>query len=387
MKLFALNASQTFGERVAAALGAALDPHEEREFEDGEHKARPLVSVRGEDVYIIQSLHGGPEQSPNDKLCRLLFFIATMKENGAARVTAVIPYLAYARKDRQTKSRDPVTTRYIAQLLEAVGTDCVVTLEVHNIVAFQNAFRCRTVHLDTRRLFTKCAGELAGSEPLVVASPDPGGVKRAQLFREALETALGRPVGGAFMDKRRSAGKVSGTLLAGDVSGATVLILDDLIGGGGTMLRTAQACCEAGATAVYGLPPMGCLRVMRQAPCAIPISPGFSSPTPFHRSGSANMCLQGVLRSSAPRRCLPKRSACCAREDRLMRFWKDGIEFGRIGQSQIVARHGQPLFPFARVVLQNMNQRQTRPQAGAVAAVERDKPGRWRIAKPLSIAV
>ncbi|MFZ5931967.1 MAG: ribose-phosphate diphosphokinase [Pseudomonadota bacterium] len=252
MKLFALNASRTFGEKVARALGVTLDAHEEREFEDGEHKARPLVSVRGEDVYIIQSLYGGPEQSPNDKLCRLLFFIATMKENGAARVTAVIPYLAYARKDRQTKSHDPVTTRYIAQLLEAVGTDCVVTLEVHNIVAFQNAFRCRTVHLDTRRLFTKCAGELAGSEPLVVASPDPGGVKRAQLFREALETALGRPVGGAFMDKRRSAGKVSGTLLAGDVSGAAVLILDDLIGGGGTMLRAAQACRQAGATAVYG---------------------------------------------------------------------------------------------------------------------------------------
>lgn len=253
MKLFALNASRIFGEKVAASLGVALDAHEEREFEDGEHKARPLVSVRAEDVYIIQSLHGGPEQSPNDKLCRLLFFIATMKENGAARVTAVIPYLAYARKDRQTKSRDPVTTRYVAQLLEAVGTDCVVTLEVHNIVAFQNAFRCPSVHLDTRRLFAKSAGKLAGAGPVVVASPDPGGVKRAQLFREALETALGRPAGSAFMEKRRSAGKVSGNFLAGEVSGATVLILDDLIGGGGTMLRAAQACRAAGAKAVYGL--------------------------------------------------------------------------------------------------------------------------------------
>ena len=253
MKLFALNASREFGEKIAAALGVSLDAHEEREFEDGEHKARPLVSVRGEDVYIVQSLHGGPDQSPNDKLCRLLFYIATMKENGAARVTAVIPYLAYARKDRQTKSRDPVTTRYIAQLLEALGTDRVVTMEVHNIVAFQNAFRCQTIHLDTRRLFAACAAELAGSGPVVVASPDPGGVKRAQLFREALEASLGRTVGSAFMEKRRSAGKVSGNLLVGELSGANVLIVDDLVSSGGTMMRAAVACREAGARAAYAL--------------------------------------------------------------------------------------------------------------------------------------
>lgn len=252
MRLFALNASRSFGEKTASALGLMLDAHEEREFEDGEHKARPLVSVRGEDVYILQSLHGGPDQSPNDKLCRLLFFAATMKENGAARVTVLIPYLAYARKDRQTKRRDPVTTRYVAQLLEAAGIDCVVTLEVHNITAFQNAFRCQTVHLDTRRLFGKRISEIAGTRPLVVASPDPGGVKRAQLFREALEISLGRPVGSAFMEKRRSAGKVSGNFLVGDVEGAAVLIIDDLISSGGTMLRAAQACREAGALAACG---------------------------------------------------------------------------------------------------------------------------------------
>lgn len=253
MKLFALNATRTFGEAVAERLGHALDAHEEREFEDGEHKARPLVSVRGEDVYVVQSLHGGPDQTPNDKLVRLLFFIAALKENGAARVTAVLPYLAYARKDRQTKPRDPVTSRYIAQLLEVVGTDRVVTMEVHNIVAFQNAFRCETVHLDTRRLFARRAIELAGTGPVTVASPDPGGVKRAQLFREYLEEKLGRPVGSAFMEKRRSAGKVSGNLLVGDVAGATVLVVDDLISSGGTMIRAAEACRGAGARNIFAL--------------------------------------------------------------------------------------------------------------------------------------
>ena len=130
MDVFALNSTRDFGLKIAAELKIDLAPHEEREFEDEEHKARPLVSVRGHNVYVIQSLHSGPAASANDKLCRLLFFIGALKENGARRVTAVIPYLAYARKDRQTKPRDPVTTRYLALLLEAAGADLVMTLEV-----------------------------------------------------------------------------------------------------------------------------------------------------------------------------------------------------------------------------------------------------------------
>jgi len=122
-KVFALKASRAYGEMVAASMGVPLSTHEERSFEDGEHKARPLTSVRGRDVYVVQSLHGGPDDSPNDKLCRLLFFAGAVHDAGARRVTAVIPYLAYARKDRRTKSRDPVTTRYVAQLIEAVGRD------------------------------------------------------------------------------------------------------------------------------------------------------------------------------------------------------------------------------------------------------------------------
>jgi ribose-phosphate pyrophosphokinase len=253
MQLFALNATRTFGEGVAVALGLPLSPHEEREFEDGEHKARPMVSVRGRDVYVIQSLHGGPHQSANDKICRLLFFLATVRDAGASRVTAVIPYFAYARKDRQTKPRDPVTSRYMALLLEAVGIDAVMTLDVHNVAAFQNAFRCRAHHLDTRRLFGEHLKARVGDGPVAIASPDPGGVKRAQLFRESFEAMIGRPCGGAFMEKRRSAGVVSGTLLVGDVAGATVIVVDDLISTGGTMVRAASACLEQGASRVLAL--------------------------------------------------------------------------------------------------------------------------------------
>jgi ribose-phosphate pyrophosphokinase len=251
MLVFALSQTAAFGEAVAKALGTPLAEHEERDFKDGEHKTRPLQSVRGHDVYVIQSLYGGPDESVNDKLCRLLFFIGALRDNGAARVTAVTPYLAYGRKDRRTKPRDPLTTRYIATLFEAVGTDRVIALDVHNLAAFQNAWRCEAVHLDTRRLFAERVAVLVGDAPVVVASPDPGGVKRAQLFRETLEGVLKRPVDGAFVEKRRSAGVVSGGQLSGDVAGAIVLIVDDLISTGGTMERAASVCREQGAAEVY----------------------------------------------------------------------------------------------------------------------------------------
>jgi len=251
MDIFALNATKKFGGKVASELGVELAAHEEREFEDGEHKARPFVSVRGHNVYVVQSLHSEPAASVNDKLCRLLFFISALKTNGANRVSAVIPYLAYSRKDRQTKSRDPVTTQYIALLLEAAGADLVMTLEAHNIVAYQNAFRCQTVHLDPRRLFVREALDLIVDGPVVVASPDPGGVKRAELFRETLESTLNRPVGSAFLEKRRSAGVVTGDLLAGEVEGATVLVVDDLISTGGTLARAAKTCRDYGAAKVF----------------------------------------------------------------------------------------------------------------------------------------
>jgi len=253
MRLFALNGSEALGTATARALKKRLDPHEERDFEDGEHKARPLVSVRGEDVYVLHSLAGEGVSSANDRLCKLLFFLATCRENGAKRVTAVVPYLAYARKDRQTKARDPVTTRYVAQLFEAVGTDRIITLEVHNFAAYQNAFRCETIHLDTRKLFVPIVCRLAGDHPVTIFSPDGGGVKRAQLLKESIEEQTNKDVGFGFMEKRRSRGVVSGDLLAGDVAGSTVFVVDDMISTGGTMLRATLACRERGAKAVHAI--------------------------------------------------------------------------------------------------------------------------------------
>ena len=253
LSLFALNASRDFGQRIAGALGLTLAPHEEREFEDGEHKARPLESVRGRDVFVVASLYSDDRQSVNDKLVRLLFFLGALRDASAGRITAVIPYLCYARKDRRTKSRDPVSTRYVAALLETVGADRVLTLDVHNLAAYENAFRIRADHLQARRLFVEEFVPRIGREPVVVVSPDVGGVKRAEDFRQALSRRLGREAGGAFLEKYRSAGVVSGEAVVGDIEGRVAIILDDLISTGGTIARAVAACRSRGARAVYAV--------------------------------------------------------------------------------------------------------------------------------------
>jgi ribose-phosphate pyrophosphokinase len=269
--LFALNASHGFGLDVARALGIPLAEHEERQFEDGEHKSRPLENVRGRDVYVIQSLHGQGEQTVDQKLVRLLFFIGALKESAAERVTALVPYLCYSRKDRRTKPNDPVTTRYVATLLESVGTDRVLTMDVHNLAAYQNAFRCATEHLEVRHVFVKRVSAEVGEDKVTVLSPDAGGVKRAERFRELLQEQLGRAVGNGLMEKRRSSGKVSGQLLFGDVANHTVVIVDDLIAGGSTLVRAALACQKAGAlrilaAAAHGLFVAGASDKLFEAP-------------------------------------------------------------------------------------------------------------------------
>lgn len=247
--LFAPQGSHEFGARVAASLGMSLAALEEREFDGGEHKVRPLVEVRGRRCWVIQGLHGDGQGSVNDRLCRCLFLIAALRDAGAAHVTACLPYLAYARKDRRTKHRDPITTRYVAQLFEAVGTDRVLSVEVHNPAAFDNAFRCESIAVTFVPLVARWLGQHT-FERLVVLSPDIGGVKRAQLARESIAELLGREVGFAFLEKRRSGGKVSGDLLIGQVADTNVLIVDDLIASGGTLLRAIATCRAAGARRV-----------------------------------------------------------------------------------------------------------------------------------------
>ncbi|MFZ5780006.1 MAG: ribose-phosphate diphosphokinase [Pseudomonadota bacterium] len=251
LALFALEGSRPFAERIAAILAAPLALHEERGFEDGEHKARPLQNVRGYDAYVVHSLHGDDRQSANDKLCRLLFFCGALRDAGAASVTAVTPYLCYARKDRRTKENDPITTRYVASLFEAVGIRRVITVEVHNVAAFENSFRCLTRHVECAPLLAAHFAPLTAGAPVVAVSPDAGGAKRMARFREEMQALKHPDIGSAFMEKNRSEGVVTGDLLAGDVRGRIAVIVDDLISTGGTLVRAARACRAGGATRVY----------------------------------------------------------------------------------------------------------------------------------------
>jgi ribose-phosphate pyrophosphokinase len=251
MMVFAPSLSAAFARSVLEQFGGTLASCEEREFDGGEHKIRPLAEVRNRDVFVIQSLCGEPLASANDKLCRLLFFIGALKDAGAERVTACIPYLAYARKDRRTQPRDPVTIRYVAAMFEAVGTDRVVALEVHNEAAFDNAFRCETLRLDAAQVFSDQLAVMLDSSPVCVASPDTGGIKRAQRLRETLADRLRRDVDFAFMEKRRALGVVSGETFVGDVAGSNVILYDDLISSGATIMRATKAARTAGAKHVY----------------------------------------------------------------------------------------------------------------------------------------
>jgi len=248
--LFAPRATRPFAERMASTLRLELAPLEEREFEGGEHKSRPLVSVRSRDVYVVQSLSGDELGSANDRLCRLLFLVACLKDCGARRVTACLPYLAYARKDRRTKERDPVNSRYVAQLFEAVGVDHVITIDAHNVAAFENSFRCSVDHLEAAPLLAERIAQGADGRPITIVSPDFGGAKRAQRVQELLAVRVRTEVGFAVFEKRRSSGVVSGELLVGPVSGSHVVIVDDLISAGTTILRAVQACRAAGALSV-----------------------------------------------------------------------------------------------------------------------------------------
>lgn len=260
LQLFALDGDGGFGQRVSDQFGLPLSEHEERRFEDGEHKARPLVSVRGADVFVISSLYSEPRASVNDKLVRLLFFLGAVRDAGAARVNAVVPYLCYARKDVRTQPHDPITTRYVAAMFEAAGVANVMTLDVHNQVAFDNAFRCATQPLTAIPLFVEHFAPLLAMGELAVVSPDAGGIKRAERFRQALQHAAdeqgtagtpGRTITSSFMEKYRSGGVVRGETFVGDVRGRSAILYDDLIATGTTLVRAAHACRDAGAEHVY----------------------------------------------------------------------------------------------------------------------------------------
>lgn len=247
----ALSESSRLGASVCSEAGLAPTPLEERSFEGGEFKLRPLQSVRGRYVFVLQTLASSKDAPVADRLVRLLFLLNGLRDAGAARRVALIPYLAYARKERRTQLRDPVHTRYVAQLLEGSGADHVVCLDVHNPAALDNAFRIPFDHLTALPMLADYFARRLPPGRLAVVSPDVGGIRRAQIFRELLAARVQGPVELIFAEKRRASGVVSSTGLVGDPAGQAVIIIDDLCATGATVLSAATMCRSAGALAVH----------------------------------------------------------------------------------------------------------------------------------------
>jgi ribose-phosphate pyrophosphokinase len=286
--VFALRGTRDYGERVAGHLDLPLAEHEERDFEDGEFKIRPLAEVCRQDVFVLHSLYGAGGQSPSDRLCRLLFLIGALKDAGAGRVTAVVPYLCYARKDRRTQPRDPITTKYVARLFEAAGADGVMTLDVHNLAAFENAFRCPVVNLEAIPLFVEHFARLLRDEKIAVVSPDIGGAKRAEQFRRALAAKVSDEPAAGFVEKRRALGVVSGDLLVGEVRDRTVILFDDLIATGTTLQRAAKSCLEGGAKRIFAAATHGLFSQRAGAVLGDPAFAGIAVTDTVHSDAAAS---------------------------------------------------------------------------------------------------
>ena len=261
--LLAIGASRDLGERIARRAAIPLVDYEEEIFPDGERKIGPAEDGAGRTVLALHSLHARQEDETGgvgDQLLRLLLLIGALKDAGAARVIALTPYLALARQDRRTANGEPVSSRYVAILLQAMGIDAIAALDVHNVSAFENAFSCPSRALSAVPLFVgHFAVQLRGratdhddddakERPILVLSPDAGGIKRARGFQQRLAGALERPVELGLMDKRRDG---DGETFAGSAEGAIAIIIDDMISGGTTLARAAAACRRRGAHQVH----------------------------------------------------------------------------------------------------------------------------------------
>lgn len=258
-KIFGLNGSKAYADEVASYLGCSVTPHEEKTFEDGEPYAKSVDgqsgNVRGHDVFVIQSLYSDSTESVCDKFLKLCIMCGSLKDASAHEVVAVIPHLAWARQDRKTESRAPITTKYVARMLEACGVDRALFVDVHNLAAEQNAFSVPIDNLEAKNLFAEhCAKQLIakGTKNVKILSPDSGGLNRCERFRNAILRYL-KDLGGALddidivtFDKRRIKGEVKGGRIIGNVADADVIAYDDMISTAGTMKKACNTAVNEG---------------------------------------------------------------------------------------------------------------------------------------------
>ncbi len=242
VKIFTCNASPDLAAKIAQELGLPLGKAEVGMFSDGEISVNIYETVRGSDVFIVQST----SNPVNDNLMELLIMIDALKRASASRITAVMPYFGYARQDRKSKARDPISAKLVADLITAAGADRVLTLDLH-AAQIQGFFTIPVDHLvGGTTLAQYYLEKFPNREDLVVVSPDLGSVTRARNFAAKLDVPI------AIIDKRRPKPNVSEVMnIIGDIDGKKVILVDDMIDTAGTITNGAQALSDRGAKEVY----------------------------------------------------------------------------------------------------------------------------------------
>lgn len=240
IKLFSGNSNRPLAEAIAKDLKMQLSEAEVSTFSDGEINVHICETVRGRDVFIIQST----SQPVNDNLMELLVMIDAARRASAGRITAVIPYFGYARQDRKARPRDPITARLVADLIQAAGADRILTMDLH-AQQIQGFFDIPVDHLIGGPLLYKYFTQYVNDD-FVVVSPDVGSVARARQVAQKLNCSM------AIIDKRRpKANQLEVMNIIGDIKGKTCLMVDDMIDTAGTICQGAEALYNNGAKEIF----------------------------------------------------------------------------------------------------------------------------------------
>jgi len=244
LMLFSGRSHPVLAQRIADQLNIELGDVKLKTFANGETYCRYKESIRGADVFIVQTCHG---RATNDYLWELQVMVQAAKLASANRITAIMPWFPYSRQDKKSAPREPITAKLLADVLDAAGADRVLTMDLH-AGQIQGFFRIPVDHMTALPLFARYYRETLGlhGEGVVAVSPDPGRAKMATKFAQMLDADF------ALMNKQRPAHDIASvTEVVGDVRGKVAIMSDDIIVTGGTLVAGAQALLDAGATKVY----------------------------------------------------------------------------------------------------------------------------------------
>ena len=248
IKIFAANANQQLAKSIVNHLGLEMGKSISKRFEDGEWDIRVNETVRGKDIFIVQSTATTPHGTANDHLMELLVMIDAMRRSSAGRITAVVPYFGYARQDRRDRSHAPISAKLVADMITIAGADRILSMDLHS-PQVQGFFNIPFDHLSGVYTFINYYRDKGYdlTKDYVVVAPDFGGVARCNVFAEALGIPL------AITDKRRDpeTGKPRVATFIGDVKRKKVVIVDDVLTSGGSLNEVAKKLVEEGADDIY----------------------------------------------------------------------------------------------------------------------------------------